>query len=407
MDTSTLSALRSTYRELHAHPELSGRETRTAGIAALWLARDGYEVNEGVGGTGVVGVLRNGDGPTVVMRADMDALPVEEATGLSYASTVPGVMHACGHDVHVACMLGAAHALASSRGDWRGTLAIVFQPAEETASGAAAMVEDGLFDRLPKPDVILGQHVAPLPAGVLGLRAGAAFAAIDSLRITLHGKGGHGSRPETTVDPVVMAAATVMRLQGIVAREVAATDPAIVTVGALNAGNKANIIPDRAELLVNVRSYKERVRAQVLDAIARIARNEAAASGAPQEPEIDRIESAPVVVNDAAAVARTRAALEVVVGGSIVDPGPVTGSEDVGLLASASGAPLVFWLLGGADPAPFAGASTVEQLAGVMAKTPSNHSPFYAPIEDPTLRIGASALTAAAREWLATPSPLQ
>jgi hippurate hydrolase len=402
MDTSPLAELRTTYRDLHAHPELSGRELRTASVAARWLTRDGYEVREDVGGSGVVGVLRNGDGPTVVMRADMDALPVEEATGLSYASTVPGVMHACGHDVHVTCMLGAANELASSRADWRGTLMIVVQPAEETASGAAAMIEDGVFERVPKPDVILGQHVAPLPAGMLGLRAGTAFAAIDSLRITLHGKGGHGSRPETTVDPVVMAAAAVMRLQGIVAREVAATDSAVVTVGALNAGTKANIIPDRAELLVNVRSYNERVRSRVLDAIARIVRSEAAASGSSQEPQIERMESAPVVVNDAAAVARTRPALEATVGqGHIVDPGPVTGSEDVGLLASASGAPLVFWLLGGADPAPFAGASTVEQIAAVMTKTPSNHSPFYAPVEDPTLRIGADALTAAARAWLA------
>jgi hippurate hydrolase len=402
MEARAFERLRSTYRDLHAHPELSGKETRTAAVAAKWLTGAGYQVREQVGGTGVVGTLTNGSGPTVVMRADMDALPVHEATGVEYASTVAGVMHACGHDVHVTCMLGAAGELGSSRDGWKGTLVIVFQPAEETASGASAMIEDGLFDHLPKPDVVLGQHVAPIPAGVLGLRAGVAFAAVDSLRLTLHGKGGHGSRPETTVDPVVMAASTVMRLQGIVAREIAATDMAVMTIGALNAGTKGNIIPDRAELLMSVRSYDPRVRAHVLEAIERIARGESMAAGAPQGPEIQLIESAPAVVNDDAAAARTRTALASKLGGErIVDPGPVTGSEDVGLLASAAGAPLVFWLLGGADPALFKRASTIEQIAAVMATTPSNHSPFYAPVEDPTLRVGVDALTTAAREWLA------
>src|SRR4051794_37476506 len=246
-----LPALQDIYRDIHAHPELSMQEVRTAGVATTNLQRVGFDVTTGVGGTGVVGVLRNGEGPTVLLRADMDALPVAEATGLPHSSTVDGVMHACGHDVHVTCLLGAAERLAAARESWSGTVLLLAQPAEETVRGARAMVDDDLYTRVPPPDVVLGQHVAPLPAGMLGLRSGPAFAASDALRVTLHGSGGHGSRPESTVDPVVMAAATVMRLQTLVSREVAGTDTAVVTVGALNAGTKANIIPDHAELLLS------------------------------------------------------------------------------------------------------------------------------------------------------------
>jgi amidohydrolase len=399
------SRLSDVYRDLHAHPELSFQEHRTAGVAAAWLKDLDYEVIEGIATTGVAGVLRNGDGPTVLLRADMDALPVQEATGLEYASQVDGVMHACGHDMHVTCLLGASSELAASRADWSGTLVTVFQPAEETAGGAEGMVADGLFDRVPRPDVVLGQHVAPLPAGTIGLRAGPAFAATDALRVTLYGAGGHGSRPETTVDPVVMAAATVMRLQGIVAREVAATDMAVVTIGAVRAGSKNNIIPDDAELLLSIRSYDPAVRAKMLRAIERIVRAEAEASGATREPQLELMESAPAVINDAAAADRTRAALASVVGAqAVVDPGPVTGSEDVGVLAAAAGAPIVFWLLGGADPAAFAGASGLAELAGIVAGLPSNHSPLYAPVTHPTIRVGVNALSAAAREWLARPA---
>jgi amidohydrolase len=373
---------------------------------AGWLKGLGFDVLEGIGKTGVAGVLRNGDGPTVLLRADMDALPVREATGLACASRADGVMHACGHDIHVTCLLGAASELAASGAHWSGTVVTVFQPAEEVAKGAAAMVADRLFERVPRPDVVLGQHVSPLPAGAIGLRAGPTFAAADSLRVTLYGAGGHGSRPEATVDPVVMAAATVKRLQGIVAREIAATNTAVVTVGALHAGTKNNIIPDEAELLLSVRTSDTAVRAKVLTAIERIVRAEAQASGATREPLVELTESAPAVVNDAAAVDRTRGALASVVGpGRVVDPGPVTGSEDVGVLATAAGAPIVFWLLGGADPAAFAGASGLEDIARIAVGLPSNHSPLYAPVEDPTIRIGVDALSAAAREWLAgTPS---
>ena len=408
---ATMSRLEDVYRDLHSHPELSFSETRTSALISAWLDGHGYRVLSGVGGTGVVGILERGTGPVVLLRADMDALPVQEATGLPYASAVRGVdgdgrevpvMHACGHDMHVTCLLGAAQRLAADQAGWGGTLVLVFQPAEEVVRGAQAMVDDLLFERVPRPDVVLGQHVAPLPAGVLGVRSGPAFAATDSLRITMTGAGGHGSRPEATVDPVVMAAATVMRLQTVVSREVAGTDTAVLTVGALRAGNKANIIPDRAELLVNVRSYDPVVRAGILAAIGRIVDAEAAASGASAAPQIESIETAPAVVNDPGAVERTRAALESVVGpGRVVDPGPVTGSEDVGVLAAAGHAPCVFWLLGGADPVAFAGADGVEAIRQVTARLPSNHSPYYAPVIQPTLAIGVGALEAAAREWLA------
>ncbi len=391
------------YRDLHRHPELGFAETRTAAVAARELRAAGFEVTEGVGGTGVVGVLRNGAGPTALLRADMDALPVEEKTGLPYASTVvvdgTPVAHACGHDVHVTCLVGAARALSADRSTWSGTVLAVCQPAEEIGSGAEAMVADGLFERFGRPDVVLGQHVAPIPAGVLGLRAGPTFAAADSVRIRLHGRGGHGARPEAAVDPVVMAASVVLRLQTIASRETAATDMVVVTVGALHAGTVANIIPDSAELLLSIRTYDQDVRARTHAAVERIVNAEAAAAGAPKPPEVTIESSFPPVVNDPAAVERTSAALASVVP-FVVDPGPVTASEDVGVLATAAGAPLVYWLLGGADPDAFAGATSIDDIRARVAAQPANHSPLFAPIISPTLDLGTAALTAAARAWL-------
>jgi hippurate hydrolase len=399
------------YRDLHRHPELSFQETRTAGIVAERLTSLGYDVTSGVGRTGVVGVLSNGEGPTVLLRADMDALPVEEKTGLDYASTARGtdpqgadvpVMHACGHDVHVTCLLAACEALVAERATWAGTVLAVFQPAEELGAGAHAMLEDGLLERFGTPVVVLGQHVAPMPAGLIGLRGGATFAASDGVRVVLHGKGGHGSRPEATIDPVVMAAATIMRLQTIVSRELSGTESAVVTVGKVAAGSASNVIPDDAELLLNIRSYDIGVRDRILAGIARIAMGEAMAAGAPREPEVDHVASFPAVVNDEAAVEVTRAALAGVCSG-IVDPGLVTGSEDVGALATAAGVPCVFWLLGGADPALFHGLTTVAEVVDRSRSLPSNHSPLYAPAIEPTLTIGRDALVAAARTWLGSP----
>ena len=407
-DGPELEALAVLYRDLHAHPELAFAEHRTAAIVAERLLELGYAVTTGVGGTGVVGVLSNGTGPTALLRADMDGLPVLEQTGLPYASTVHAmdargadvpVMHACGHDMHVTCLLGAAAELAAARDDWHGTLLLVFQPAEEQGKGAQAMIDDGLYTRFPVPDIVLGQHVMPLPAGVLGVHGGPAMAGADALQVVLHGKGGHGSRPETTVDPILMAAATVLRLQGIVSREVAGGDTAVLTVGALRAGTASNIIPDQAELLLSLRSYDDKVHDTMRAAIDRIVKAEALASGAPQDPEITTMVSFPVLVNDPAECARLTDLFNAGVGLTL-DPGPVTGSEDVGLLATAAGVPCVYWFLGGSDPALFTGATTVEEARGIVDGLPSNHSPLFAPVVEPTIRTGVLALATAARAWL-------
>ncbi len=396
-DLTDADALAALYRDLHRHPELAFAEHRTAGLVADRLAALGFEVHTGVGGTGVVGMLSRGAGPTVLLRADMDGLPVTEETGLAYAST-GAVMHACGHDVHVTCLLGAAAELAAGT-DWAGTLVTVFQPAEEVGAGAQAMVDDGLYDRVPTPEVVLGQHVVPMPAGVLGLHPGTAFAASDGLQVTLHGRGAHASRPEQAVDPVVMAAATVLRLQTIVARELAATDQAVLTVGALHAGTVGNVIADRATLQLSVRTFDDRVREQVLAAIERIVHAEVAAAGAPQPPEIVTTSSFPVVVNDATASDRTGAALRSLPT-LVVDPGSVTGSEDVGILATAAGAPCVYWLLGGADPEAFSGLTDLDAIQQRVNELPGNHSPRFAPVIEPTLSRGVEALVAAATTWL-------
>ncbi|QSZ47879.1 amidohydrolase [Arthrobacter sp. D5-1] len=394
------------YKDLHSHPELSFQETRTAGIAAGHLEDLGFTVHRNVGKTGVVGVLDNGPGPVVMLRADMDALPVKEATGLDYASTAVGVdhegqdmpvMHACGHDVHVTCLVGAVETLATQRNEWQGTLIAVFQPAEEWGGGAETMVADGLYDRVPKPDVVLGQHVAPFPAGWFGIRPGVTMASADSLSITLHGRGGHGSRPETTVDPVLMAAAATVRLQGIVSRELAASDSAVVTVGQIHSGTKNNIIPETASLGLSVRSFDNATREKILGSIERIVKSEATASGAPKEPDFHYEEHFPLTVNDESAVDRLSASFRAKFGDSkIMDPGPVSGSEDVGALAKAADAPLVFWFLGGADPALFKEWATTGRLPDI----PSNHSPYFAPVIQPTLTHGSEALVTAAREFL-------
>ncbi|MEY9875067.1 amidohydrolase [Streptacidiphilus sp. MAP12-33] len=398
------------YRHLHQHPELSLRETRTAALLARRLREAGYEeVTEQVGVTGVVGVLRNGEGPVVMLRADIDALPVEEQTGLPYASRVRAtdqdgrevpVMHACGHDMHAACLVGAATLLARSRDRWRGTLLVVFQPAEELGVGARGMVDDGMFERFARPDIVLGQHVAPLPAGFVGYGTGPVMAAADSLDITLHGRGGHGSRPESTVDPVLMAAHLVTRLQGIVAREVPPAESAVVTVGRLQAGTKDNIIPDRAELGVNIRTYTPQTRELVRSAIERLARAESAASAAVAEPDLVWSGSLPALVSDPEATSTTIAAFTAHFGAARVQTMPqVNASEDVGVFGTALGVPTVFWFWGGLDTGP-----TLAALQeGRLDELPGNHSPFFAPVVEPTLTTGVEALTVAALTWLGSP----
>jgi amidohydrolase len=406
-----MPALEELYRDIHAHPELSMQEHRTAGAAAERLQAAGYAVTTGVGGTGVVGVLSNGDGPTVMLRADMDALPIREATALPYASTVTAtdasgsevpVMHACGHDMHIAWLAGATALLAGARDAWQGTVLAVFQPAEETAQGARAMIDDGLFDRFPKPQVILGQHVMPAPAGAIGYRPGTTQAAADSLEVRLFGRGAHGSMPESSVDPVVMAAATVLRLQTIVSREVAASQAAVVTIGALQAGTKDNVIPDEALLKLNVRTFDEQVRTRVLDAIKRIVEAEATASGAPRPPEITMTEHYPLTVNDPDRTGRVAAALRARFGDERVHElaAPVSASEDFGSFGTEWGVPSVFWYVGGTDPDAYRAA---EEAGRVTQDIPTNHNPKFAPVIHPTLETGVEAITTAALDALEHP----
>ncbi|MDX3968346.1 MAG: M20 family metallopeptidase [Bradyrhizobium sp.] len=402
-----LSDLADLYKDVHSHPELSMQETRTAGIAAKRLTAAGFEVTTGVGKTGVVGLLRNGDGLTVMLRADMDALPIQEATGLPYASTATAtdrdgntvpVSHMCGHDMHVTWLAGATKLLADARTSWRGTLMAVFQPAEETGEGAQAMIDDGLFKRFPKPDVILGQHVMVGPAGTVAGRAGAITSAADSLQIKLFGRGAHGSMPQASIDPVVMAASTVLRLQTIVSREVAATESAVLTVGVLQAGTKENIIPDDAIIKLNVRTFDAGVRTRVLAAIERIVNAEAAASGAPRKPEITTIDHYPLNVNNQEATQRVVEAFRGHFGAARVRPtGPAPASEDFGSFGTEWHVPSVFWFVGGTDPDVYAKARDANKLTEI----PVNHSPKFAPVLHPTLKTGVESLVVAARAWMA------
>lgn len=399
--------LEALYTDLHRNPELPFQEHRTARVAAAHLRDLSLDVHEGIGGTGVVAVLENGDGPTVWIRADMDALPVAEATGLPYASTATGVdedgstvplMHACGHDMHVTALIGAVERLVTERDDWAGTVVAVLQPAEELGAGARAMLDDGILTRFPRPDVVLGQHVMPLPVGTIGVRPGPQLSASDGLRVVLHGAGGHGSRPHATIDPVVMAAATVMRLQTVVSRETDPGDLTVVTVGSLHAGTKNDIIPAEATMELSLRYPDDERRARVLEKVERVVRAEALASGAVREPSVSTLHTFPATINDAEATERVISAFGRELGEqSVIDPGLFSSSEDVSWFARDAGAPLVFWFWGGHDRDAYAQAAangTVDQ------DIPSNHSPFFAPVPQPTIDIGVAAMATAAREFL-------
>lgn len=395
------------YRRLHEHPELSHQETRTARSVTDRLGACGYQVHDGVGGTGVVGILDNGPGPTVLLRADMDALPVREDTGLAYASTVLAadadgnqvpVMHACGHDVHVTALLGAAQLLADGADHWSGTLVALFQPAEETADGARAMVDDGLAALLPAVDVAFAQHVLPLPAGLVGTHVGPFMASADSIRVTVHGRGGHGSMPQATIDPVVLAAMIIVRLQTIVSREIAPTESAVLTVGSVQAGSKSNVIPDRAVLQLNIRTYSEQTRAAVLGAIRRIVTAECQAARSPQDPEFEMFDRFPLTDNDVETTGRVRGAFEAFFGDRCWELPQGAGSEDFSEIPSALGVPYSYWGIGGIDPEAYRRA--LEQ-GRVNQDIPVNHSPRFAPVVQPTLDVGTQALVVAALAWLA------
>lgn len=382
------------YRDLHRHPELAFQEHRTAGRLAARLRAAGYEVTEGVARTGVVGVLANGDGPVVWLRGDMDALPVQEATGLPYASTVAGMMHACGHDLHVTWLAGAAEALAAARATWSGTLVVVGQPAEESGGGAAALVADGLHERFPRPDVLFGQHVAPGPVGFYPHTPGLTMSAADDIDVVVHGVGGHGSRPESTVDPVVTAAYIVTRLQTVVSREVAAKESAVLTVGQFHAGTKHNIIPDEARLALNLRTQDTTVRARILAAVRRIVEAECTAAGCPVPPDITVHPGYPNTVNDATLDGEIADVHRALFGAhTVFDFGPAMGSEDFSLLAP-EGVPYDYWYVT-STPAPVWDAAPGDQLPEKFGNVPSNHSPLFAP--DPAVLLpGVQTLVSAA-----------
>jgi amidohydrolase len=392
------------YIDLHQNPELSAHEIQTATKLAGRLRALGFDVTEHVGGTGIVAILKNGAGPTVMMRTELDALPVEEKTGVAYASKVRTkddagqdvpVMHACGHDLHMASILGTAAVMAHSKDSWHGTLMLIGQPAEETIGGAKGMLVDGLLTRFPRPDAVVAMHVGNLlPAGKVGITPGVYNTNADSLRITIYGKGGHGAAPQTAIDPIVIAARTILSLQTIASREVKPGELAIVTVGYIRAGTKNNIIPDQAELGLTVRTNKAEVRKQVLAAIARITKAEAEAAGAPRDPLIDHYEGTDLVYNDPALALRMKGALEVALGKeNIVIEEPITASEDFSYFVG-QGIPGFYFSLGGADPEMFAEA----KAAGTML--PSNHSPLFAPDVDPALRTGIAAEVAVLRGLL-------
>src|SRR5690606_33088771 len=321
--------------------------------------------------------------------------------GLPYASRVPGVAHSCGHDLHMAWLMGAAQVLAEARDAWRGTAVVVFQPGEEVAQGAAAMVADWDGAGLPRADVVLGQHVMVGAAGTVSYRTGVMLSAGDSLQVTLFGRGSHGSEPHTSVDPVVMAASTVLRLQTIVAREVSPLDSAVLTVGSLQAGTRENIIPEQAVLKLNLRTYDDGVREHILGAVRRICCAEADASGAPRPPEFATLSRYPLTLNDPAATARVAEAFSAQFGDAAYQRQPSAASEDFSEFGRAWGAPSVFWFVGGTDPATWEAA----RAAGRIRDIPSNHSPRFAPVLDPTLKTGLQAMLTAASAWLCAAAP--
>jgi hippurate hydrolase len=394
----------SLYRDLHRRPELSGHEEKTAATLAAGLKALGYEVTTGVGKTGVVGVLKNGAGPVVMLRTELDGLPVEEKTGLEYASAARtkddngvdvGLMHACGHDLHMAAWMSTARIMAGARNRWAGTLVLIGQPAEETLRGAQWMIEDGLLTRFPRPDFALAIHDDPRhPAGVVGYRAGPAFSNSDTLRVTIFGTGGHGARPETTVDPVVIAARTVLALQTIVSREVSPFDAAVITVGSIHAGAKANIIPAEARLDLSVRSFTDKVRTHLLSAIDRVVKAEAMAGRSPKAPLIERVDGTDALVNDPALTQRVTAALSKALGAARVQEiAPEMGSEDFSRFHQA-GVPTLMLRVGAVDPAVF------EAAEKTAATLPSLHSPLFAPDRERALKTAILAEVLSLRELM-------
>ncbi len=378
------------YLDLHQHPELSFHEVETAAKLANELRQLGYEVTTGVGRTGIVGVMKNGSGPTVMLRTELDALPVTENTGLPFASTVRtkddaglevGVAHACGHDIHMAAWIGTARIMAADRAQWRGTLVLVGQPAEELISGAKAMIADGLLTRFPRPSFAIAVHDdARLPAGIVGYHAGPILTNADALNIRIFGRGGHGARPEATVDPIVIAARTVLALQTIVSREISPFDPAVITVGSIHGGTKHNIIPDEVQLQLTVRSFTQPVREHLLSAIDRIVKAEAAAAGAPREPLIERVQATQALVNDSALTRRVSAVLIREFGPARTkDVPPEMASEDFAEFQLA-GVPTLMLRIGAVEQNKY------DAAMKSGTPLPSLHSSQFWPDREPTIK---------------------
>ncbi|KAJ6095930.1 Amidohydrolase [Penicillium sp. IBT 16267x] len=393
------------YRHIHSNPELSGQEEQTAKIALEHLHTLGFEVHSHIGGHGVAGILHNGPGPKILLRADMDALPLEEKTGLSYASTrtvddahgnrIP-VMHACGHDTHVTTLMAASALLHAARDRWNGTLICIFQPAEEVLGGARAMLDDGLYEKVPKPDLVLAQHVTRMRAGSVNLRAGQLLTAADAFEVRVFGRGGHGSAPQTTIDPIVIGASIVMKLQTIVSREVTPGELAVVTCGSIHAGNSSNIIPDHLDLQITVRTFDKEVRRRVHAAIHRIVEAECLAGGAVEKPSVKLTSSGPATINDGETVDALRETFKSYFQDQLVDMERPSASEDFSLLATEAGAPYVMWMFGGIDEKTWDDA--IEK--GTVNELPMNHSPFFAPKIEPTLRTGVDAYALGALTFL-------
>jgi amidohydrolase len=404
------ASLEALYRHFHAHPELSGNEVQTAGLLARELRACGCEVTTGVGGHGVVGVLRNGSGPVVMIRADMDALPVREQTNLPYASeveardaqgTAVGVMHACGHDIHMTVLAGTARILSRMTAAWSGTLLLIGQPSEETVSGAEMMLKDGLYERFPRPDYALSLHVGPgLPAGVAGFREGIFSAGADSLDLVIRGVGGHAAHPDQACDPVVIAAQVIMALQSVVSREVPPREFAVLTVASVHGGIKHNMIPDEVLLRLNIRYYKDPVRSILLSAIARIVSGIAKAAGVPENrmPELTLLdESVPPLTNDPALTREVMAACRKALGnGQVYVIDPLAGSEDFGIFGDVNPPVPICYFRIGADRA--------SEGAGTGRSVPdaSLHSAFFGPEPAPIIRTGIRAMSAAVFDLLPT-----
>ena len=394
------------YMHLHQNPELSCQESATAALVADHLEKLGFVVHPKVGGHGVVGVLRNGTGSTVLLRADMDALPVREETGLPYESQVRmknvegqerPVMHACGHDVHVVSLMAAAELLKSAHGAWTGTLICLFQPNEELGGGAQAMVDDDLYGKVPKPDVVLAQHVTPLKSGMIAIRPGPSLSEATSVKVRIYGSGGHGSSPQSCIDPIMIAAYVLVRLQSIVSRMVDPEEMAVVTCGSIHSGESANVIPDEAFLGINVRTYSHTVHDQVLARISSIVSHECEIAGCAHEPSIETTSHFPLTSNDEKLTHILQSAFKGYFKENLQPLVHNTASEDVSKLAEAANAPCVYWALGGTDHILW---EEVEKT-GQMTRIPGNHSSKFAPAIQPTLTTGVNALSIAALSLLA------